>query len=128
MAMVLNASHGTNQAVSTRAEFEVATSDRMKRGTRKTKVGRNEEDKLPEKPIARLKQIRIPEYKEGEDIDNFLEQFERKMQLRNVDENDYLTYLTNVLSGTAREASSGIDLLKPHIWKSRINCYDNISM
>ena len=38
-----------------------------------------------ERPANKLEPIKIPEYKEGEDIEDFLEQFESKMQLREVD-------------------------------------------
>ena len=32
-----------------------------------------------ERPVNKLEPIKIPEYKEGEDIEDFLEQFEGKM-------------------------------------------------
>ena len=51
-----------------------------------------------ERPANKLEAIKIPEYKEGEDIEDFLEPFEGKMQLREVDREYWLIYLTDVLN------------------------------
>ena len=82
-----------------------------------------------ERPANKLEPIKIPEYKEGEDIENFLEQFEGKMQLREVDRQYWLTYLTDVLSGTAREACRGVDYTEstyPEV-KNRLLLYFNVT-
>ena len=53
--------------------------------------------------------IKLAEYKEGEDIEDFLEMFEGKMKLHEIEKGKWIVYLTELLQGKAREACRGVN-------------------
>ena len=62
--------------------------------------------------------IKLAEYKEGEDIEDFLEMFEGKMQLHEIEKRKWIVYLTELHQGKAREACQGVNY--------SITDYDNL--
>ena len=53
--------------------------------------------------------LKMAPYSNDDDIEDFLSQFEGKMQLGNVPEDEWVKYLVEVIAGKAREACQGIN-------------------
>ena len=53
--------------------------------------------------------LKMAPYSNDDDIEDFLSQFEGKMQLGNVPEDEWVKYLVEVIAGKAREACRGIN-------------------
>ena len=50
------------------------------------------------------KKVKMEPYKDGEEIEDFLEMFEGKMKLHQIGEERWLVYLVELLQGRVREA------------------------
>ena len=64
---------------------------------------------LNKRAAVKNKRVKMAEYKDGEDINSFLEAFEGIMKLNEVEENDWLKFLVPSLTGKARKVSQYLD-------------------
>ena len=60
-------------------------------------------------------QLLITPYKDGKDVEGFLETFENMMWVQNIDEEQWVLQLIPLLEGKARAACAGLEYTEPYL-------------